>query len=213
MMATGARQRHGRGPRGTGGFPTRLLLALGVAVGLAGLVLLARGARDAAQATAWAGAYQELQPARPITLTAPPPAEVLLTLRGAVGVTNRGAQLDLGWAQLAALRQVRLVVDDPDLKRQAVYDGVLLQDVLALAEAPRTITALDCVALNDYRISIPGAILTRWPLVIAHTRDGQRLEVRSKGPLEIVFPNRAFAIDPVRYNQMWVWHLREITIR
>jgi hypothetical protein len=39
------------------------------------------------------------------------------------------------------------------------------------------------------------------------------MPVEDDGPLEIVFPSKHFNIDPIVYNQMWVWQLRELVAR
>ncbi len=49
--------------------------------------------------------------------------------------------------------------------------------------------------------------------MLATKRDGQRMPVSDKRPLEIVFPYNSFEIDPVAYDPMWVWQLRSIEVR
>ncbi len=149
-----------------------------------------------------------LRPGQPVPAPAGP---AVLTVRGRVGCPNRAGRLDFDMVTLERLGLVAYVVDDPELKRAVAYTGVLLERVLAAACAPAEAATLYASALNDYTATIPRAV-TRWPVMIATLREGLRMPVADKGPLQIVFPNRAAAFDPVVYNPMWVWQLRSIEV-
>jgi hypothetical protein len=74
-------------------------------------------------------------------------------------------------------------------------------------------TTLHTVALNDYATDVPIEPIGKWPVMLATKRDGQRMPVSDKGPIEIVFPYNSFQIDPTVYDPMWVWQLRSIEVR
>ncbi|GAB4213288.1 MAG: hypothetical protein OHK0022_50200 [Roseiflexaceae bacterium] len=158
-------------------------------------------------------AFREAGPAslRPGQPVPTPSGPVVLTLHGLVGCTNQGDRLDFDLATLERLGLISYVVDDPELKRPIAYTGVLLERVLDAACIPAEATTLYATALNDYKVTIPRSVV-RWPVMIATLREGKRMPVADKGPLEIVFPTRAAVFDPVVYNPMWVWQLRSIEV-
>lgn len=150
-----------------------------------------------------------LQPGAPV----PAPQEaVVLSLTGQITNTNVADGLDFDMATLEQLRLVEYVVDDPHTNRTATYQGVLLEDVLAVAGLSGEASELNAIALNDYRIAIPLDV-TRWPVMIATREDGERMPVVNKGPIKVVFPANDFSIPAEPYNSMWVWQLRTIEVQ
>lgn len=150
-----------------------------------------------------------LKPGDPVP---PPSGEVILSITGKIKTTNSEGRLDFDMATLERLGMVEYEVDDPEYKRIVKLRGPLLQSVLDIAQLEADATELVASALNRYKTTIPRDV-TRWPVIIATYRDGERLPFEEKGPIQIAFPNRSFNIDPAVYNPMWVWHLREITVR
>jgi hypothetical protein len=108
---------------------------------------------------------------------------------------------------------IEFTVDDPYLKRPTTYQGVIVQRVLDVAHIAQDATTLHAVALNDYATDVPIKPLGQWPVMLATKRDGQRMPVSDKGPIEIVFPYNSFTIDPTVYDPMWVWQLRSFEVR
>ncbi len=141
-----------------------------------------------------------------------PSGPVVLTIKGMIGTRNVDDRLDFDMQTLERLGLVEYEVDDPFLKRVVSYRGPLLRDVLAVAGIAPSATEVFATALNDYKTTIPLEVNT-WPVIIATTRDGKPMPVEDDGPLEIVFPSKHFNIDPIVYNQMWVWQLRELVAR
>ncbi|HEU4321596.1 MAG TPA: hypothetical protein VFS21_00470 [Roseiflexaceae bacterium] len=175
--------------------------------------LLTGGLLALAACATKAPAFTEVGPAagwpgQPVPTPAGP---AVLTLRGRIGCPNRSNRLDFDMATLERLGLISYVVDDPEVKRAVAYTGVLLDRVLAAACAPAEAVTMYASALNDYTVTIPRAV-TQWPVMIATLREGQRMPVADKGPLQIVFPNRAAPFDPLVYNPMWVWQLRSIEV-
>lgn len=144
---------------------------------------------------------------------AAPSGPVVLSLSGKIGVTNAADRLDFDMETLERLGVVEFTVDDPFLKRSITYQGVLLRRLLEVARVPQEATTLHTIALNDYATDVPIEPISAWPVMLATKRDGQRMPVSDKGPIEIVFPYNSFEIDPVAYDPMWVWQLRSIEVR
>jgi hypothetical protein len=144
---------------------------------------------------------------------AQPTGPVVLSLSGKIGTTNSPGRLDFDMETLEKLGLIEFTVDDPYLKRATTYQGVMLQRVLDLARIPQDATTLHTIALNDYATDVPIKPISKWPVMLATRRDGQRMPVADKGPLEIVFPYNSFTIDPAVYDPMWVWQLRSVEVQ
>ncbi|KAB8140768.1 molybdopterin-dependent oxidoreductase [Chloroflexia bacterium SDU3-3] len=168
-------------------------------------------------------ACQPSQPPAPVTLirprtlaqtpSLPPPHDpVVLSVTGRIGVTNRADRLDLDLTTLEQLALYAYTTYDAGIRRRAAYQGVLLSDVLQLAGMAADATTLQASALNDYVTDIPLTAL-QWPVMLATFRDGQRMPIAEKGPIEIVFPADSFAIDPAVWDPKWVWMLRTLDVR
>lgn len=83
------------------------------------------------------------------------------------------------------------------------FEGVLLIKLWEAAglSAPKEIRAK---ALNDYVAIIPAADLETDTVLIADRRNGRDMRVRDKGPLWIIYPSDASAVD---YVDKMVWQL------
>jgi hypothetical protein len=154
----------------------------------------------------------------PATLTpndtiAQPAGAVVLSLTGKIATTNAPGRLDFDMDTLERLGVIEFTVNDPYLKRSTTYQGVLLQRLLDVARVPQDAVTLHAVALNDYATDVPIKPISQWPVILATKRDGQRMPVADKGPLEIVFPYNSFPIDATVYDPMWVWQLRSLEVR
>src|SRR5262245_54160035 len=143
----------------------------------------------------------------------PPTGPVVLSLSGKIGVTNVADRLDLDMDTLERLGLIEFAVDDPYLKRSTTYQGVMLKRLLDVAKVPQDATTLHAVALNDYATDVPIEPVRTWPVMLATKRDGQRMPVSDKGPIEIIFPYNSFKIDPTTFDPMWVWQLRSFEVR
>jgi hypothetical protein len=157
--------------------------------------------------------YQQIMPAtlKPGDSVPLPSGSVILTIRGKVGITHIEDRLDFDLDTLERIGLVELQVDDPEYNRIVTLRGPLLKDVLAVAQMQPDAKHLFASALNQYTSTIPLEVL-QWPVIIATWRDGARLPLEEKGPIQIAFPNKSYTIDPLKYNPMWVWHLRTLTI-
>lgn len=141
-----------------------------------------------------------------------PTGSPVLTIKGMISTMNGADRLDFDMQTLEQLGLIEYEVDDPFLKRVVTYRGPLLRDALAVAGASVSAKELFAIALNDYQTTIPLEV-NKWPVMIATFRDGKPMPIEEDGPLEIVFPSKHFDIDPMKYNQMWVWQLRELVVR
>jgi len=69
-------------------------------------------------------------------------------------------------------------------------------------------------ALNDYAIEIPWSDLVRFDPILAYSRDGERIAIRDKGPLILIYP---FGTCPLLQGQDYIhrsiWQVHAITLR
>lgn len=143
----------------------------------------------------------------------PPPAgTVLLILTGKIGVTNIEDRLEFDMETLERVGLVEYTVDDPHLVKTVTYQGVLLEQLLAVAQMSPDATELRATAVDDYQTIIPLRVM-QWPVIVATRRDGERMPLTAKGPLQIAFPYNTFEIDPIVHDPMWVWHLAALEVR
>lgn len=143
-----------------------------------------------------------------------PTGDVVLTLDGKISQKNTGEALQFDMATLESIRVVEYKVDDPFIKKNILYSGVLLSDLLELAGADKTATTLKLWALDDYSVDMKIADAMKWPIIIATKADGAYISLDQKGPLISVFPFNDFPeIDHLTYDNQWLWALAKITVK
>lgn len=122
-----------------------------------------------------------------------------LTVAGPNGV------FEFSGADLEALGAHRVTTTTPWRETPAVFEGVLLTEVLAIAGLENT-AKIRVVAENDYAVELPRSVWTERPLLIATRVDGAPHERANRGPLQFVFPmnaDRTTARSDFEGN--WVW--------
>jgi len=140
-----------------------------------------------------------------------PAGEVLLTVTGAIEASNSedGARFDLD--MLRTLPVTRYETTTIWTDGVQVFEGALLRDVLEAVGA--TGSELRAVALNDYAITFPVDGEEEDHALIAYRMNGDRMSVRNKGPLWIVYPydaDAAFRTEIIYARSIWQLHRIEI---
>ena len=156
-----------------------------------------------------------------LALLAAPPARaldaptdtVLLTVRGAVANSNDHGAASFDLALLRALPQHSFKTKTPWYAQPRKFSGVLLRDLLAAVGAAPD-AGLNAVALNDYRVAIPGSDITQHDTMLAYLLDDQPMSVRQKGPLVIIYPfdERPELRTAVHYSRA-IWQLRSLEVK
>lgn len=140
-----------------------------------------------------------------------PKGQVILTVRGLIEHTNAGRSAQLDLAMLEALPQRTFSTMTPWDAAPLLFQGPLMRDLLTLVGARGT--QLRATALNDYRISIPVEDAQQFDLVVAHRMNGQRIPVRSKGPLFVVYPfDSDERLRNIRYYERSIWQLKDLDV-
>lgn len=105
--------------------------------------------------------------------------------------------------QLQALPAVRYATYQPQLKREATYEGVPLRDLAALGGfAGRDVRVY---ASNGFVATIRAHDYLHEPVMLAYRMNGQAIPVLQKGPLTVVLPRRPARFFTPAYGAAWVW--------
>jgi hypothetical protein len=140
------------------------------------------------------------------------PQQSILALDGAVTATNDKGRLLVDLELIEQLGLIRYSVNDPWLKREVTYTGILLSDLARLAEPRAGAKTMHFVALDDYEVDITLEEAERWPIMLATRLDGHRMDIANGGPSRIVFPyGLVSGIDELHYKDLWIWNIERIT--
>lgn len=141
-----------------------------------------------------------------------PSGEVILIVSGDIAATNASGTIEFDMNTLEKLGLVSYEVSDPWLQEKVTYTGVLLSDLLEVANASATLTDVFATALDDYAISIPASEIEAWPILIATQSNGAYMSIENNGPTRIIFPyDRHDDITDAR--NMSVWNLESLDVR
>jgi len=115
-----------------------------------------------------------------------PEGEVILTVSGDIDMSNVDGTVQFD-------RQTFVAIDESTVETTTVWtDGLqtfqgvslhALTELLGVTEGKLLSTAV-----NDYTVEIPVADAVEGGPIIAHTRNGEEMSVRDKGPLWIIYP-------------------------
>ena len=141
-----------------------------------------------------------------------PASEPVLTVSGEISVTNLADTLAFDIGTLEKLRLVKYEVDDPWLKEEVTYTGVLLSDLLEVAGAPDTVSEVRAFALDGYAAPIPISEIESWPVLLATRSNGVHMTIENSGPTRIIFPYDSHN-DVTAARNMSVWNLESLEIK
>lgn len=144
----------------------------------------------------------------------PAPAErVVLTLDGDLAGSNTpDGSLRLDMPTLESIGLARITTTTPWFDSACTFEGVPM-DTLMQAAGARGAKVV-ARALNDYVTEIPIEDFRRHGVILATRRDGQRMPVRDKGPLFVIYPfdsNRSLWNE--RYFARSAWSVARLTVR
>jgi hypothetical protein len=145
--------------------------------------------------------------------TAPPAAAAadLLVVRNATDPAR--PEVRFSEADLLALPQVTIRTRTEFTDGVVEFVGPLARDAIALVDAGAA-TTVHLVAANDYAIDIPFSDFTDYDVILALQTNGERLSIRDKGPIWLMYPldDHAELQDPM-YNNRLIWQLTVIELR
>jgi hypothetical protein len=151
----------------------------------------------------WLGAFE-------LPATAPK-GQILLTVKGAIGVKNAPNAAALDAALLDALPQHSFTTATPWFKTPVQFSGPLLKDLLQALRAQGT--TLKALALNDYKVDIPQEDAFKYDVILARRINGRVLGVRDKGPIFVIYPFESHPeLKTLTYYGRCIWQLKELSV-
>ena len=143
-----------------------------------------------------------------------PTGDVILTIKGDISQKNSGEALQFDLATLESIGLVEYDVDDPFVKKNIVYTGILFSQLLQVAGVSSDATMLTLSALDDYSVDMEISAINKWPIMVAVKADGEYMPIAQNGPLISIIPFNDFPeLDHLTYDAVWVWSLSEITVK
>jgi hypothetical protein len=140
-----------------------------------------------------------------------PSDRVILTITGSTANQNNDGKTELDAAALDSIGIARIQTSTPWTDGQPVFEGVLMRDLLNRVGVHGT--TITVVALNDYKMQIPIADFTTYPVLLASKMNGEKLRIRDKGPLWLIYPQDEFPELKTKPTQAkWVWQVKEIQL-
>ena len=137
--------------------------------------------------------------------------KALLTVSGLIGRANNDATdtYDFSEAEFLNLAATRITTGTP-WTPTSVFEGPLLADVMQAAGV--TGGTLTVKTMDDNAVPIPWEDLVRYGVILAHSRDGQRLNNKRFGPLWTIYPrdqNPAALRGPIAESR-FIWQVDRI---
>jgi hypothetical protein len=141
----------------------------------------------------------------------PPSGEVVLQVSGAIDHTNAEGAARFDLPLLESLGIERLRTWTPWTEGEPLFEGVLARTLMQAVGAHGT--QVEARARNDYVAVIPLDDFTRWPVLLATRMDGQRLRLRDKGPIWIIYPwSDHPELNDRLTRQRSVWQLASLVV-
>ncbi|MFT2109953.1 molybdopterin-dependent oxidoreductase [Marinomonas sp. 2405UD68-3] len=141
-----------------------------------------------------------------------PSGQVILTVMGNIDQTNQtGGKAEFNRSMIEKIGLRKRQTTTPWTEGVAVFEGVLVKDLLDCVGAKGT--NLKITALNDYSANMPLTDLNKYDVILAMKQDGERLRIRGKGPIFVVYPFNEFPElnSEIIYNRS-VWQVASITV-
>ena len=143
-----------------------------------------------------------------------PTGEVILTLSGAIDMTNSGDTLQLDMATLEDFGLVKYTVNDPWLSAKNTYTGVLFSDLRKALGISGDATSLRITALDNYQVDISLEDAEKWPILLATRVNGNYMDIENSGPTRVIFPYDTYSeIDQIAYKDYWIWNIKSVEVR
>ena len=133
---------------------------------------------------------------------------VLLT----VSNSSQSVIVELTEEDLLAMDQFSVFTENGFVDGLVEFTGPLARDVVALLDGAEVET-LTLTAVNDYSVDIPMSDMLDYDVIFALTQNGERLSVRDKGPIWVIYPmtDNVELQDRV-YNDRLIWQLVKVNV-
>lgn len=153
--------------------------------------------------------------ADPATAQEPLPAsdgKVILTVDGDIAVTNADGEAVFDHAMLAAIDTTILKTSTPWERGVSEFEGIRLDALLDRVGAAGSVMLV--TALDGYAAEVPVSDVRDYSVILAWSRDGERMSVRERGPLWIIYPlDENPELETETYSARYVWQVERITVK
>lgn len=140
-----------------------------------------------------------------------PSGKPILTVSGAISVTNHLNEAIFDRAMLEALGMEEITTTTPWNSGPVRFEGVRMDLLMQVVGAKGSVVIAQ--ALNDYTTKLPISDFGRFKPILALKRDGEYMPVRNKGPLFIVYP---YDSDPELQQQVYynrsAWQIASLVV-
>lgn len=141
-----------------------------------------------------------------------PTGPVLLTISGNIASPNQDGKLLLDEKAFEGLPFTTVKTETPWTDGMTTFEGVPLKALLDLAGAKGS--TIHAVALNDYAVDVPVADGDNPNVIVAYRMNGERMRVRDKGPLWLIYPlSDDPALQTEETHSKMIWQIKELEIR
>lgn len=129
-----------------------------------------------------------------------------------LSVTTPEDTVAFSFEDLLDMPQTTVVTKNDYVDHTTTFQGPRLSTLLEHFKIDRTET-LQMVALNDFTAEVPASDAYDYEVILAVLRDGDRMSVRDKGPIWVIYPMDDHPeLQDEAYNGRLVWQLKEISV-
>jgi hypothetical protein len=141
------------------------------------------------------------------------PNDALLEISGLVKPNSPRGSFLFSEKDFLKLKAVKLVTATAWTPRSE-FVGPELSTVLAAAGVQSDATEMRFYAIDAYEITIPISDLTKYRPVMAHTQNGERLVVSTRGPVFLVYPRDQYPeLTAIKGQAQFVWMVCKIVVK
>jgi hypothetical protein len=152
----------------------------------------------------------------PVVAAAAPnacPQDGLLAITGLVKPNAANGAFLFGEPDFLKLKNTKLTTATAWTPRSE-FVGPELSTVLATAGVPQSAKEMRFYAIDAYEITIPISDVTKYNPVMAHTQNGKRLEISTRGPVFLVYPRDQHPeLLAIKGQAQFVWMVCKIDVR
>ena len=141
------------------------------------------------------------------------PTDALLEISGSVKPNSPRGSFLFSEKDFLKLKTVKLVTATAWTTRSE-FVGPELSTVLEAAGVPSAAKEMRFYAIDAYEITIPTTDLTKYRPVMAHTQNGERLVVATRGPVFLVYPRDQYPeLTAIKGQAQFVWMVCKIVVK
>lgn len=141
-----------------------------------------------------------------------PTGEVLLTVNGAIEVTNVDGTAQFDRDMLEAIGMTKLDTKTPWEEGVVHFEGLLFSKLLAKLGAKGKNLLLQ--AIDGYQVDVPMSDIQKFDVLLAMKRDGKWMGIREKGPIWLIYPLDTHPeLNNEIYSARSIWQLNRVTVQ